>query len=758
MHGQTLERSVGSNGNDQGNFGMLESQAHIAFHLTGRMPRGEFDVHTQGGLYPAILAGYRDLTALRYDFPVVLVRAGDDGAPVQSLSALVDAVVKSIAQDSDAERLKRHAIRVEREIRKLAAEGATGSLSELWDIAAGRIGRNSDELLRDSLSRLRAALKTDGEVIDCDKAMPFRLFEHAWQSLQDQKTKNYWAEINKLIMKLSDILSSDFVRSKEGLSAERLRASVGGMDQDAFDFDTMSRLLTEARANEPLPESRRQRVRGLLSILRSQRFFSPAGESDKWIGAGEPYSFVFENATDAVAAYRDRLPKMIELAKAIEMAKLEADGDYSEARHDAFFAEFGSNGLDPSDIAAFPQYLICLPAADLRAAECDLILQAFAAGLPAKVVVQTDDLLNQSPVTGELLFSGLRGRQLASTAMGSATCYVLQSSGSNLFQLREQVLRGLSFPGPALFNVYSGASATGIPPYLAAAAAAESRAFPSFSYDPSAGATWASRFSLAGNSQADLDWPVQRLDYEDEDQQLVSEDVAFTFVDFMACDPRCAKHFAEVPRARWDDTLRPVAELLVRESEDLSQVPCLLMVDGENRLQKVIVDEKLVRGARACMAAWHSLQELGGVHNSHAAALVERERKAWAEQAPPMTEQAQPPAAAAQSQPGAAAAAPAEVPAAPAAAAEATPETPSDEPYIETARCTSCNECTQINDKMFGYDANKQASIINPDAGTYLQLVEAAESCQVSIIHPGKPRNPNEPGLDELMKRAEPFL
>ncbi len=735
---------------------MLESQAHIAFHLTGRMPQGEFDAPAQGGLYPAILAGYQDLTALRYDFPIVLGRAGGDGAPVQSLSALVDAAAKSIAQDSDAERLKRHAIRIEREIRKLAAEGATGSLSELWDIFGGRIGASNDELLQDSLSRLRASLKTDGEVIDCDKAMPVRLFQHAWQTLQDQKTKNYWAEINKLIMKLSDILSSDFVRSKEGLSAERLRASVGGMDQDAFDFDAMSRLLAEARPSVPLPESRRQRVRGLLSTLRSQRFYAPAGESDKWIGADEAYSFVFENATDAVAAYRERLPKMIELAKAIEMARLEADGEYSEARHDAFFAEFGDNGLDPNDIAAFPQYLICLPAAELRAAESDLILQAFAAGLPAKVVVQTDDLLSQSPITGELLFSGLRGRQLVSAAMGSATCYVLQSSSSNLFQLREQVLRGLSCPGPALFNIYSGASGTGIPPYLAAAAAAESRAFPAFTYDPSAGATWASRFSLAGNSQTDLDWPVQRLDYEDEDQQLVSENIAFTFVDFMACDPRCAKHFAEVPRAKWDDTMQPVAELLVRESEDLSQVPCLLMVDGENRLQKVIVDEKLMREARACMAAWHSLQELGGVHNSHAAALVEQERKAWAEQTPPVTEQAQPAAAAAQSQP--AAAAPIEAPTTPAPAAEAEPERPSDEPYIETARCTTCNECTQINDKMFGYDANKQASIINPDAGTYLQLVEAAESCQVSIIHPGKPRNPNEPGLDELMKRAEPFL
>jgi hypothetical protein len=35
--------------------------------------------------------------------------------------------------------------------------------------------------------------------------------------------------------------------------------------------------------------------------------------------------------------------------------------------------------------------------------------------------------------------------------------------------------------------------------------------------------------------------------------------------------------------------------------------------------------------------------------------------------------------------------------------------------------------------------------------------VEAAESCQVSIIHPGKPRNPKEPGLPELIGRAEPY-
>ena len=737
----------------------VERQAHIAFHLTGRMPQGEGDALARSDLQPALLAGYRDLTALRYDFPLVLISKGDAGQSVQSLSALFDGALKEVAGNGDGERIRKHASRFEREIRKLVAEGETGTLSKLCDAAAVRIGTKNDELLAKSVKSLRAALKSDGEVIDCDKAMPFRLFQHAWQALQDQKAQKFRAEINKLVMKLSDILSAEFGHSKEGMSAERLQASIGAAHRDTFDFVAMSRMLTEASVNVPMSESRRQRVRGLLATLRTQRFFPPATEADKWIGVAEPYSFKFATCTEAVAAYRERLPKMTELAKAVAIAKLETDGEYSEARHDAFFAEFGDNGLDADDIAVFPDYLICLRAADFRAAESDLILRAFVAGMPAKLVVQTDDLLEQSPIRDDFLVAGLRSRQLAGTALGFGASYVLQSSSSSLFQLREQVMRGLAYRGPALFSVFSGASASGIPAYLMAAAAAESRAFPALTYDPSAGADWASRFSLGANSQVDLDWPLQQFEYEDEQHQLVSETVAFTLVDFAATDQRCAKYFAKVPRAKWTDDLLPVSEFLARERKDLTEkVPCLLMVDRDNRLQKVIVNDTLVREARRCVEAWRSLQELGGVHNSHAAKLVEQERKIWAEKAQAAAAVVSQQTSSAVAAPAAPATATATSAAAAPAAAEAAPERSPDEAYIETSRCTSCNECTQINDKMFGYDTNKQASIINPDAGTYRQLVEAAENCQISIIHPGKPRNPNEPGLDELMKRAEPFL
>ena len=173
-----------------------------------------------------------------------------------------------------------------------------------------------------------------------------------------------------------------------------------------------------------------------------------------------------------------------------------------------------------------------------------------------------------------------------------------------------------------------------------------------------------------------------------------------------------------------------------------------------------MVDEKLVEAAQRCLDAWHSLQEWGGIGNSHARAALKEAQRAWEAEKTRLLAQADArtaaPAPAAAPVATAAPAAAVPAPAAPPEAAEPAPS--SDDPWIETARCTTCNECTQLNDRMFGYNENKQAYIRDPDAGTYRELVQAAETCQVAIIHPGKPRNPNEPGLEELLKRAEPFL
>jgi ferredoxin len=107
--------------------------------------------------------------------------------------------------------------------------------------------------------------------------------------------------------------------------------------------------------------------------------------------------------------------------------------------------------------------------------------------------------------------------------------------------------------------------------------------------------------------------------------------------------------------------------------------------------------------------------------------------------------------------------------AAPAAAApeEAVVEAPpvpeeeeeeaAEEAWIDSVLCTTCNDCTDINPQLFVYNANKQALIGDVRAGTYAQMVQAAEKCPSKCIHPGKPLDPNEPNLDQLIARAKPF-
>ena len=79
------------------------------------------------------------------------------------------------------------------------------------------------------------------------------------------------------------------------------------------------------------------------------------------------------------------------------------------------------------------------------------------------------------------------------------------------------------------------------------------------------------------------------------------------------------------------------------------------------------------------------------------------------------------------------------------------------DPYIDTARCTSCNECTNLNKKMFAYNDAKQAYIKDPKAGTFAEIVQAAERCTAKIIHPGTPLNPRERDIEKWIERSKPF-
>ncbi len=751
-----------------------DSLSLVAFHLTGNRPGGAAPEVADLHLRPALLAAYSDLTKLRYDYPLVLVEGGADEAFARSLSDIINDVLVQLAPPGiEGEYQRKQLLKLEQEIRISVAQGARRSLSELWDQAQyellSSLSGEEQKALKDCLSQARSIIRFNGDVIDCDEDMVGRLLTHAWLANQKNKTQDFQEQVGRLILKLKAILMADFQKSAEARTPDNLKGSMGSSFKSAFDFEALSHVLPTASPTEALPKSRRQRIRSALAILQSQHLFAAAflggmmdflqNPHECEAGDESHHVFVFPSCTQALDALRERLPEMIELVKAIAIAELEVENRYKESKHDSFFDQFNESSLRPEDLALFPTYLVLLREQRCDAAEKAKIIEALSSNLPIKVLVQTDDILQPSSIaTGRFSF-GVRSLQLASMAVGLNNAYVLQSSGSNLYQLRDQIWNGLSYSGPALFSVFSGSAgpASDLPAYLIAAAAMDSRAFPAFTFDPFAGPNWASRFSIVDNPQANADWPMRNLSYEDEDLQRASLDLAFTFVDFVAGDKRYAEHFINVPRSEWQNGMIPAGEYLEQEVNGVGdKVPYVPMIDEHNVLQRLVVDDTMICAARRCREMWQSLQELGGIHNSHARKLLDSKREAWEQEkerelaelrAQPQSQTEKPVTEDALVVPEETAE----------MELEAVEEPASDDPYIETPRCTTCNECTDLNNKMFVYDENMQADIVDLDAGTYRQLVEAAESCQVAIIHPGKPKNQNEPNLEELIKRAEPF-
>jgi ferredoxin len=246
----------------------------------------------------------------------------------------------------------------------------------------------------------------------------------------------------------------------------------------------------------------------------------------------------------------------------------------------------------------------------------------------------------------------------------------------------------------------------------------------------------------------------------------------------------------------WDENQEPLAEYLEQFDPEGTQrrVPFLWVVDDDGILQRAIVTRELALASRDRLRGWRVIQELAGYQNVFAErAAAEARDQALAEAGEQTAELEQAHAdelervrseAARESMERLAAvlispdgipamgapAARAAQPAPPAESPEAAAAEPAvveevveeeavsfDEPYIDTPLCTTCNECTNLNAQLFHYNAEKQAYIADPAAGSFAELVKAAELCPAHCIHPGKPRDGDSTATPELIERAAKF-
>jgi pyruvate-ferredoxin/flavodoxin oxidoreductase len=410
-------------------------------------------------------------------------------------------------------------------------------------------------------------------------------------------------------------------------------------------------------------------------------------------------------------------------------------------------------------------------------------------------------------------------KELSLISMAHRGVFVMQSSQATPSHLFKNLLRGLQVRRPSIFILNSpcprewGIAQDSAPE--AAKLALESRAVPNLVFDPDQGTTFSECLDLEGNPAPADTWTSYDLVHVDEEGHEQKMTLPLTIADWALGEARFREHYGAVNDEEELVPFHQYLEMDQDEREDAS--PFIYTVDAEKHLSKVAVSDVIVELAEERLHFWTQLKELAGIAvsdhmretvaegltqeleaklealkaeyeakitllttqypqliarrlaegllrasaNDTVAQLLEKAEQ-WegpAFTAPVGFDLAGAPAAnAAMATPvaEAVAEAPEEAPVAD-VAEDDDEEDMGSEPYIDTIRCTSCDECTDMNNKMFAYNEDGLAYIKDPTAGTFKQLVMAAEVCAPEIIHPGDPLNPDEKGLDKLIKRAEPF-
>jgi pyruvate-ferredoxin/flavodoxin oxidoreductase len=570
------------------------------------------------------------------------------------------------------------------------------------------------------------------------------------------------------------------------------------------------------------PDARRalDRSRELLGRLRDLKWRYEAGPSDRGrapvvavndtgtdsVRSGvfpyNPYPIPWTNelhgAPAVAAGYLDaQLRAMGREFATVRLAERELAGEMEQLGEDDF-------ALDPASFTQ-EERLLCPPVialGDATWSRAGALLDALQQGSPVRLVV-----LDRCETPGLLA-------PVVESALRLPNTFVVQSSQADAAHLVTGMMRAATHDGPCLAVLHAPCpthlGTDDDSAYALATRARDTRLFPHLISDPTAHPDASEQIDLSANPDPSQRWVHASTPGGDGS-------TALTPANWCAEVPRLAEWTTPVDPATPDEHLVQIEEFLDLDAQDRDGV--IPVAHGRNAGEAALVrlSDRAVNLCVRTEAHWANLLHMAGREVVPSArrrlqhefeAQVAAVRKEFEEtlragraqyarvvahrmaegllragngdqtlrellakidtmgslepielpDAAPSSARVQPAVSPAETAP-AVVAAPAPAPAPAPATAPAADDEPVLEAYIDSELCTACNECININKKMFAYNKIKQAYIVDPAAGTFKQLVMAAEKCPVAIIHPGAPtpRNSSEPDLEKWVARAEPF-
>lgn len=651
----------------------------------------------------------------------------------------------------------------------------------------------------------QALASGDGACLGCTEKTVIHLFIATVEALMQPRIEKHVAYLNDLIARMEKHVHLKLVSHVDVGDAEAVSRILEKSATSDLTLASIAGEMESLRGGEPIDQTWLRRATGLIAKLKELRWRYSQGTTGKGRAAmgmtnstgctsvwGSTYPFnpypfpwtnhLFQDAPSvAMGLYEGHMAKMADGFKAIRMAELELSGAYNPNEHDSFFTYFNWHQFTDEEFDLCPPVVSVGGDGAMYDIGFQNLSRAMMSGKPIKVVIL--DTQVYSNTGGQACTSGFMGqisdmaqygkaikgkeeirKEIGLIAMAHRTTYVMQSAISNPNHMIEGFIQGLTARRPALFNIYSACQPEhGIGDDMGehqAKLAVESRAYPLFRYNPDLGKTPAECFDLEGNPAMDDIWPTYKVSYV-EGGRKKTMDMPMTFADFAITEARFRKHFRKAPQDTWNDEMVPLTEFLEMDEDDREgKFPYIWTVDNKQNLSRLLVAKPIVDSCQERADFWIMLKAIAGVDRKESPVedLTEKVKSevvgniargllqlAGGGNGDALMNLAN----------GSGAAAP---------AATAAPAAPAEggngdylAPWIDTDNCTSCDECININNKMFAYNEKGKAFIKDPNAGTFKELVKAAEKCTASVIHPGTPRDRSEKDIDKLIKRAEKF-
>ena len=775
------------------------------FHLGAPGARGPGT--TTRSAAPRLLAPLRDAGPIRYDYPLVIGDPGGAGV-ISPLSVVLADTVDGFDPGGGARELRDNLVRLEHAVRQRADDAdppadlreATQAAAEALVTELGLSGESGDRFAAD-LRRLHDHLPETSRLVRYDDTAALRILCHVGRRRLRTRRAELAGKVTRLADRLEELLDVERRKGGSARAPDAVGRAVGHGGADLVDPSALASLLGPHRGTNVMGDDRRERIERAQNALRA---WAPEAIPEVILiganGVALPFDVTStaENVADPVQTAVERFDRfagqLAALFRAIRTAELELARVYEPAIHGAWLTQLDWESFSADELLQLPVVVVAVGANTLASGDIVDLLKLLFSGRPIMVVTTTvpshDASMGADGPVGASRFD------VASLAMGQRVAFVQQSTAARPAHLARGCERAVMAPRASLHALTAraaGTPETGFHAWLEAGASVEGRAHPLFVYDPDAGKTWAHRMDIGGNPSPEAIWSSDHGDG-------TGEPTTFTFADYALTDPSLASHFLPVPPEFTSDELVPIADLLAREVSDWSgQIPVIDAVSLDGNAVRLAVTRELAMATRERMTAWCSLRELGGVQNEYvaravASAVTEIQTRATEEReameaaharaleiattsaasqamqrladalvsggALPTLGAAYAPAAPASAVAGAQPAPEPDATAVEEPEAEPSPAAPAAPlagPYIDSELCTTCGDCLVINPVMFVYDGNKQAIISDEEAGTFAELVLAAEACPAKCIHPGAPLDPSEANLEALVERARPF-